>query len=238
MPLDFPLLGYAVIPSVLEPGEVARLVAALDRAGPLEAVLRRKDAVHGMRDLLRAIPEVRALAASAPLFRLVTPVLGPQAFAVRALLFDKTELANWAVPWHQDLTIAVATRKEAEGYGLWGMKAGIPHVRPPVGVLERMLTVRIHLDDCDEGRGPLRVLAGSHRGGMLDEVATRGWVEQAAAVECLVPRGGAVLMRPLLLHASGRASQPGRRRVLHLEYAADALPGGLDWFERVGWGES
>ena len=41
------------------------------------------------------------------------------------------------------------------------------------------------------------------------------------------------MIRPLLLHASSAAESPRRRRVVHLEYAADPLPGGLDWFEPV-----
>jgi hypothetical protein len=58
------------------------------------------------------------------------------------------------------------------------------------------------------------------------------WRERTACVECLVPRGGLLVMRPLLLHASSPASAPAHRRVLHLEYAAEALPDGLEWHER------
>ena len=36
-------------------------------------------------------------------------------------------------------------------------------------------------------------------------------------------------MRPLLLHASSASQSPRHRRVIHLEYAADPLPGGLVW---------
>ena len=94
--------GFAVIADVISLEDVALLIAAVDRAGPLDAVLRREEAVYGMRDLLRAIPEVRQLAGSRPLMDLVERVLGPNAFAVRGLLFDKTAVANWGVPWHQD----------------------------------------------------------------------------------------------------------------------------------------
>lgn len=225
--------GFAVVPGVLPPAVVDALVEAVDRAGPSDALLRRVEEVYGMRDLLRAIPEVRRLAGSPALFGLVEPVLGPGSFAVRGLLFDKTAGANWAVPWHQDLTIAVARRVAAPGFGPWTVKAGITHVRPPVGVLEGMLTVRVHLDDCGEGRGPLRVLPGSNRSGRLGAEAIRARLESGPAVDCLVPRGGVILMRPLLLHASSAATEPRRRRVVHLEYAAGPLPGGVEWFETV-----
>jgi hypothetical protein len=70
-----------------------------------------------MRDALRNLPEIRELANSVELLDLVRPVLGPGAFAVRGLLFDKTPEANWGVPWHQDLTIAVKKRVEVPGFG-------------------------------------------------------------------------------------------------------------------------
>jgi ectoine hydroxylase-related dioxygenase (phytanoyl-CoA dioxygenase family) len=135
------------------------------------------------------------------------------------------------VPWHQDLTVAVQARVAAPGFGPWTVKAGVPHVQPPVGVLERMVTVRVHLDDCDERSGALRVVPGSHRGGRLGAVATRGWLDRVAPVPCPVPAGGALVIRPLLLHASSASDAPGHRRVIHLEYAADPLPGGVAWFE-------
>ena len=225
--------GFAVVPGVVDAPTLDALVGAIDRAGPLDAVLRREEDVYGMRDLLRAIPEVRRLAGSPALLDLVEAVLGPGAFAVRGLLFDKTSAANWSVPWHQDLTISVRSRVRASGYGPWNVKGGIPHVRPPVAILERMLTLRVHLDDCQAGQGPLRVLPGSHRGGKLGDEATRDWLGREPAVPCLVPRGGVVLMRPLLLHASSAATEPRRRRVIHLEYAVDALTEGVDWFEAV-----
>jgi ectoine hydroxylase-related dioxygenase (phytanoyl-CoA dioxygenase family) len=225
--------GFAVVADVLSAGEVEALIAAVDRAGPSDALLRRVEEVYGMRDLLRVIPEVRRLAGSRALLDLVESVLGPCSFAVRGLLFDKTEGANWGVPWHQDLTITVRQRVESPGYGPWTIKAGITHVRPPIGVLEEMLTLRVHLDDCGAGRGPLRVLPGSHRGGRLDVEATRSRLELGPLVDCLVARGGVVIMRPLILHASSAATEPRRRRVIHLEYAVSPLPGGVDWFESV-----
>ncbi len=226
--------GFAVVPDVVDVTTIDSLMAAIEDAGPLDAVLRRDEEVYGMRDLLRAIPEVRRLAGSPALLDLVESVLGPGAFAVRGLLFDKTTLANWSVPWHQDLTIAVRSRIDAPGFGPWNLKGGIPHVRPPIEVLEKMLTIRVHLDDCEAGQGPLRVLRGSHREGKLGVEGTRNWLEREPAVSCLVPKGGVVMMRPLLLHASSAATEPSRRRVIHLEYAVDALPGGVDWFEAVG----
>ena len=94
-----------------------------------------------------------------------------------------------------------------------------------------MVTLRVHLDACGAERGPLRVLPGSHRDGLLGAEGTHRHLERDRPVSCLVDRGGVVMIRPLLLHASSPAESPHRRRVVHLEYAADPLPGGLAWFE-------
>ena len=229
--------GFAVVPDLIDAATAAQLGDAVDRAAASAGTLRRDATVYGMRDLLRSVPEVRGLAGSRPVLELVEAILGPGAFAVRGLWFDKTPTANWGVPWHQDLTIAVSERVDVPGFGPWTLKAGIHHVRPPAAVLAAMVTVRIHLDNCTAEQGPLRVVPGSHSAGRLDVAATRTWLDGNEAVTCLVALGGAVVMRPLLLHSSQAASAPDRRRVIHLEYAAAPLPTGLTWCEVVGRGE-
>jgi hypothetical protein len=226
--------GFAIVPNVVAPEVVAGLIAALDALGPSAAVLERGGRTYAMRDLLRQVPEARTLAGSDPLRALVCAVLGPGAFVVRGLLFDKTPEANWPVPWHQDLTIAVKARIDAPCYGPWTIKVGVPHVRPPIAVLQGMLTLRVHLDDCDATRGPLRVLPGSHAHGRLEVAEIRRWLEAVPPVACDVPRGGVLVMRPLLLHASSPATDPRHRRVIHLEYAAKRLPGNVEWHEAPG----
>ncbi len=190
----------------------------------------------GHRDLFAALPSVRDLAQHRALHCWPEALLGPGAFAVRAILFDKTPDANWKVTWHQDLTIPVRERRDVPGFGPWSEKAGIPHVQPPAAILERMLTVRVHLDACGMSNGPVRVLPGTHRNGRLGADAIETFKASTTAVDATCPAGGLLLMRPLLLHSSSAATRPGHRRVIHLEYAADELPGGLLWRER--WGPS
>lgn len=225
--------GFAIVPNVVEAGTVAALISALDDAND-DRGIRRRESVYAIRNLLQVVPEIAALADSPALQSLVAPILGPDAFPVRGILFDKTPDANWNVIWHQDLSIAVAERKDMAGYGPWSEKAGVPHVQPPAAILERMLTVRLHLDDCDEANGPLQVLPGSHQGGRLTADQIQRQRELVRSVSCPVPSGGALLMRPLLLHASAASQAPRHRRVIHLEYAADALPGGLQWHREAG----
>jgi ectoine hydroxylase-related dioxygenase (phytanoyl-CoA dioxygenase family) len=223
--------GYVVIPGVLGAEAVSGLLEALEGAQRGAGVLRHAGSVYGMRNLLSAVPEVRRLADTAVVRAWVEPILGPGALLVRGLLFDKPAHANWKVPWHQDLTIAVRERVETPGFGAWSVKSGVAHVQPPVSALEQMLAVRVHLDDCGEANGPLRVLPGSHGSGRLDAAAIRLWRERVTPIACVACRGEIVLMRPLLLHASSTARAPGHRRVIHLEFAADPLPGGLRWAE-------
>ena len=148
-------------------------------------------------------------------------------------MFDKTPETNWKVSWHQDQTISVVEQREVEGFGPWSVKAGVPHVQAPVGLLERMLTIRIHLDDCGISNGPLRVLPGTHLSGKLSPSELARLRSERVEVTCAVPAGGAILMRPLLLHASSVSESPAHRRVLHIEYAAETLSGGLKWAEAV-----
>jgi len=225
--------GYALVPGVLGAPDAARILAALDEAGEADADgVRRKESVYAIRNLLEVVPEIRSLARSAVVRALVEAVLGEGAFAVRGILFDKTPDANWKVAWHQDLTIAVREKREVEGFGPWSEKTGIAHVQPPAAVLERMITVRLHLDDCGAENGPVQVIPGSHAAGRLGAEQVQGWRADRAAVPTLVAAGGALLMRPLILHASSPSTVPAHRRVVHLDFAAGDLPGGLEWHGR------
>jgi hypothetical protein len=209
--------GFALLPEVLPQWE-----SLLARLGPVCGA--------GRRGLL-ALPEVAELACSSQLLNLVSPYLPAAPRPVRAIYFDKSPEANWLVPWHQDLTLALSARLEVPGFGPWSVKEGIPHVQPPIALLEQMLTIRLHLDDCDESNGALRVLPGSHRLGRLSAERITQLREQLPVVSCGLAAGDALLMRPLLLHSSGKSQTSSHRRVLHLEYAAFDLPAGLAWHE-------
>ena len=191
--------GYVLVPSVVH--DLDALRRAFD--GNARDVLDRP-AVLDVLPALRACVEVHL----------------PGAFCVRGLMFDKTPGRNWKVAWHRDETVAVAARVEAEGFGPWSVKHGVPHVRPPRAVLAGMLTARLHVDPCGRDNGPLRVRPGSHVGPGRDEVTV------AAGV------GDVLLMRPLLEHASSAATAPDHRRILHLEFAAADLPSGVVWRRR------
>lgn len=217
--------GFAIVPSVLTAAQVEPL-RALAETG---TTLRRGSATYGTRNLL-ARENVRNLAAGRAIRDLVEPIIGKRAVPVRALFFDKTPEANWPVLWHQDLTIAVAERCDLAGWGPWSVKADIPHVEPPAELLASMVTIRLHLDDCGPENGPLRVIPGSHALGRLTRERIQAIRDVSPETVCIAPEGSALLMRPLLLHASSPARKPAHRRVLHIEFASeDALPSPLRW---------
>jgi ectoine hydroxylase-related dioxygenase (phytanoyl-CoA dioxygenase family) len=216
--------GYAVVEPVLASEELEALRAPL---GKIPAGERR----GGLRDALGRIPALQRCAFDPRILGLAELVLGAGARPVKGIVFDKTPAANWKVPWHQDLTICVERRIKVEGFGPWSVKEGIVHVQPPAEILEQVLAIRIHLDDAGPDNGALRVLPGTHRSGRLGEAEIERLRGEVPEVICSVRAGGAMLMRPLLLHASSPCLRPAHRRVLHIEYSAGLLPGGLTWRE-------
>lgn len=120
-------------------------------------------------------------------------------------------------------------RRDVSGYGIWSRKQGIEHVEPPFAVIERMATLRVHLDDVPAGNAPLLVAPGSHRLGRVPEGEIADEVARCGTVVCLAARGDIWAYATAILHASAASSADGRRRVLQVDYAAEALPGGLEW---------
>lgn len=188
---------------------------------------------YGARNLLDLWPAVVELVREGAIRDALRATLGPGAGVVRVLYFDKPPGHSWALPWHKDYSLAVKQHRVSTQFTKPTLKAGVPHVIAPQSVLDRMLTVRVHLDDMTPANGPLRVIPGSHRFYDQRNDAPR----EAVTLECRA--GDALLMRPLLTHASGH-SQAGaglHRRIVHLECAADrALADGFEWmwFEPVG----
>lgn len=213
--------GFVIVPRVLDQAAYEALCNLL---GDAEGA--------GTRGILR-MPEVMQLAESL-LADLVRPYLPAKPIPVRGIFFDKRPETNWLVAWHQDLTLALKERVEVPGFGPWSLKEGVPHVQPPVGLLAQMLSVRLHLDDADSTNGALRVLAGTHQLGRLNAEAIQNCRETRQEVCCEAKAGDALLIRPLLLHASSRSISERRRRVLHIEFAGFDLPAPLEWNEMPG----
>ena len=223
--------GFATVEGVFSNATVDHLLTSLEHIGDTRSV-RKQGGIFAVRNLLDVSPKVSKLAHLEAVRALVEPILGERFFPVRGILFDKIPDTNWKVPWHQDVTIAVQERVEAEDFGPWSMKADELHVQPPAEVLEHMISVRLHLDNCGEENGALRVTPGPHLYGRVPEEDIPAMRERPEVV-CAVGIGGALLMHPLLLHASSPSSSPGHRRVVHLNFTSVQLPNGMKWFSQA-----
>ncbi len=223
--------GFAIIAHLISNSEVAELCAVLEQVEGEESVRQRGGSAFAIRNLLALSPAIAQLAIRPDVLAPVSEVLGANPRPVRGILFNKTPDANWKVPWHQDVTIAVRERVELPGWGPWSEKAGVLHVQPPAEILDAILSLRISLDPTSAGNGALQVIAGSHRLGRLKDEGIAKLRDESVPVTCEVPAGGAMLMKPLLLHASSPATSPTNRRVIHIDYSAVNLPPPLQWAE-------
>jgi len=196
-----------------------QLIAALQILPSGKAGIRLSHA-YGLADVLSADGPIGRLAA-----RYRTARVRP----VRAVLFDKTAERNWGLGWHQDRTICVKARRDAPGFGPWTTKAGLIHVAPPFAYIERMLTLRIHLDDVTPENAPLLVAPGSHKLGQIPVGNVAEAVAKCGSQTCLALTGDVWIYATPILHTSDAATQPAQRRVLQIDYSADDLPEGLDW---------
>lgn len=207
--------GFAIIPDVLGAVDLEPLIATLRHAG----VQRSRAGVrHAMR-----FSCVSALASDERLLRSARSILGGGALPFKATLFDKSATANWLVVWHQDTALPFKNRRDMPGWGPWSVKDGVTYAHAPASALSRILALRVHLDDSTAENGPLRVLPGTHVHGVLTDTAIHDLSTKTKAVDCPVPMGGVLAMRPLIVHASSKSQIENSRRVLHIEYTDTAI---------------
>lgn len=210
--------GFAVEDGIFERAEMTRTMAAL-----MAATLKRTRA--GARHVL-AVPGVQALADDPRMLAIAARFIG-MSTPFRATLFDKSPAANWLVAWHQDTALPLRRRIENPAWGPWSTKGGALYAHAPAWALERVVALRISLDDSTATNGPLRVLPDTHRFGVLTDQHIDRLARSTVPVDCVTDAGGVVAMHPLIVHASSKSSDDRPRRVLHIEYAS-ALEAGID----------
>jgi ectoine hydroxylase-related dioxygenase (phytanoyl-CoA dioxygenase family) len=206
--------GFAVVPCVFSGPEVFSLADKLARS---ELQRSRAGIRHAMRDA-----GIARLAHDPRLLEMARQALGQNAFPFRATIFDKSPTSNWLVVWHQDTALPLREKRETEGWGPWSVKEGVHYAHAPASALERVLALRVHLDDSFAENGPLRLLPGTQSLGVLSDEQLHKLSTKMNAVDGLVPRGGVLAMRPLIVHASSKSQSVMPRRVVHIEYASTA----------------
>jgi len=220
-------LGYALLRGVFDVDDTSELTKRLTNALQTDesSVLRSREQTYGARDLVALLPETCEIPKRPALKEFIAAIMGADAGLVRALYFDKPPDRGWSLTWHKDCTIAVKRMDLPSGcFRRPTLKAGIPHVEAPESLLQRMLTLRVHLDPMTSENGPLSVIPGSH-----DEKSGRTF----SAVEINTAAGDVFAMRPLLTHSSSspNAGTTMHRRVIHLEFAPSPdLPDGYEWY--------
>jgi hypothetical protein len=219
----FQAQGFAVLPDVVTEPLLERILAALPEEGDVGVRPRKWLAESWCRDVAGYLRRHPALAQIVP----------PTWVAVQCTLFEKSSRKNWLVSLHQDLSIPVRERVSNGGLSGWSCKDGVLFVQPPPRILESLVALRVHLDDCGPHTGGLRIVPGSHRFGRLDGTRAAALRDEYGEAAPTVSRGGLLAMRPLLLHASSKATVPSLRRVLHFVFGPPSLPLGLAWRDSV-----
>lgn len=216
--------SYDIIYHVYSTQEVDLINNLLERY----LVNKPSDKTYSIRKLLKNVPELKSLLNTKRLEDVLVKHGLSFSDCTKGIFFDKPEGFNWFVGYHQDLSISVNEKLEANGFDKWTSRDGQVGVIPPVKILENTLTVRVHLDDVTKDNGALRVVPESHKKGIQRVVG----VDTNKEVLCEVNSGGVLLMSPLTFHASNKSDSQSRRRIIHLEFCKEELTGRVQWLEK------
>jgi ectoine hydroxylase-related dioxygenase (phytanoyl-CoA dioxygenase family) len=218
-------LGYIIFAAAVPISELNQIIDEL----AYNDVFQYENNNSG-HNLLSEFSSISTIAVDKNIIEVVKGVIGQDAIPLKAIIIDKTKQNNWGLDWHQDLKIAVQEKDETPGFTQWTQESGINHVIPTIDVLQRSLTVRIHLDDCNPMNGSIWVLPGTHKGKIYskDEIVKK--VKEIKIVDCIANKGEVMFMSPLLLHKSPYSLTDKSRRVLQIEYSSVTLPNNLIYY--------
>jgi hypothetical protein len=228
--------GYTVIDGVFSNVDIDQILKVIAEADQSNSKFRKTADLFAVRQFLKEVPQVVPIIFNDRLKNLLVDLFGNDYFAVKSIYFDKPELSNWFVAWHQDLTISVDKKADLPEFGNWTVKHDQFAVQPPLGILKDNFTIRIHLDNTGESNGALKVIPGSHLKGVY-RPENIDWDHEAIDI-CNVNKGGVMLMRPLVMHASDRTTNNEKRRVIHIEFSRAKLPDQINWSEAIKIGQS
>ncbi|MEM9949577.1 MAG: phytanoyl-CoA dioxygenase family protein [Cyanobacteria bacterium P01_D01_bin.36] len=218
---DFERRGFVLLENVLSSDWLCLLQESVEELSLKKAGTRSLLNTEWCTDLahhLKTNPQINAL-------------LPNNAKAIQSTYFKKSSEHNWLVSTHRDQFIPVKQQVNHPSWTAWTEKEGVTFVRPPIDVLKSLVIVRLHLEDNTVNNGPLRVVPASHQIERTDLV-NDDLASGLERVSCLVPQGGALVMKPLLLHSSPKL-QKGERRVIHLLYGPSELPNGVEWARAI-----
>ena len=196
--------GYTVVPDALDPGLVARLSAALDRA------------LERYPDRIRAEPEKRrsqlyGIPALDPVF--VEPLLQPTTMPIVCTFL------GWNIHLHHshaDLTRPLPPGERSSYRWHRDMQSTTYTLPPPLPLLS--IKVGYFLTDVTTpDRGSVLVIPGSHRTDQLQR-AEEFAQDQPTAVPVLAPAGSALLLDARTWHSVGKNFSAVERRMAYYAY--------------------
>lgn len=223
--------GFAVINEIYSEEEINSILNEIENADSQNDTFRKSSDLFAIRQILKEIPEINPIIFNDNLRDLIRKFIGNDFFIVKSIYFDKPKTSNWYVAYHQDLTISVDKKVELENFNFWTKKQNQFAVQPPIEILENIVTIRIHLDETNEENGALNVIPKSHFK-KIYRPETIDWSTEKE-ICCNVTKGGAMLMKPLLLHSSSRTTNNQKRRIIHIEFSNFELPSEINWSEKT-----
>lgn len=220
--------GFCVVEDIYSRSEIDMLLSLLSNTENTGKNFRVSNDLFAIRQVLKEIPGLIEIIFNSKLKSIIEHLNLPGYFVAKSIYFNKPEQSNWVVAWHRDLTINVRDKNEHyPGFKGWIKKDDQYSVQPPREILRSNITIRIHLDDTNKENGALKVIPGSHKDDIDHNSEAAITNEQIVSVKT----GGIMIMKPMLLHASGRTTNGMPRRVLHIEISNCNLPAGIEWSE-------
>lgn len=226
--------GFAIIDKVYSENEIQNLISLIEKVTENKTennTFIKSEDLFAIRQFHKEIPETLPFIFNQNLNDIIESNFGIGYFITKSIYFDKPEKSNWFVAYHQDLTISVDQKLEIENFENWTTKQNQFAVQPPKEILENNFTIRIHIDKTTKDNGALKVINNSHSKGIL-RIENLNF-EQEKETICEVEKGGIMIMKPLLFHASNKTTNNERRRVIHIEFSKQQLPDGLEWNEKT-----
>jgi ectoine hydroxylase-related dioxygenase (phytanoyl-CoA dioxygenase family) len=228
--------GFAIIDKVYTEKEIEKIIFEIEKVTENEtenSTFRKSEDLFAIRQFHKEIPETLNTIFNQNLREIIKLNFGENYFITKSIYFDKPEKSNWFVAYHQDLTISVNKKIAIENFENWTTKQNQFAVQPPKEILEKNFTIRIHIDKTTKENGALKVINKSHRKGIVRTENIE--IENETETICEVEKGGIMIMKPLIFHASNKTTNNERRRVIHIEFSNQKLPNELEWSEKTNF---
>lgn len=226
--------GFSIINNVYTENEIENIISLIENKTEDnidQATFRKSQDLFAIRQFHKEIPETLPFIFNKSLQDIIKSTFGEGYFITKSIYFDKPEKSNWFVAYHQDLTISVDKKVETINFENWTVKQNQFAVQPPTEILENNFTIRIHIDKTTKDNGALKVINNSHSKGIL-RIENLDFNNEKEII-CEVEKGGVMIMKPLLFHASNKTTNNERRRVIHIEFSKQQLPNELEWSEKT-----